>query len=152
MVMNMHILLWIYLEKGPLWFAKQKFLLKYPYLYVICSVESHIMHFGLTHFNCLITFIYLREIISSITVCRIFILPLSIKDLFHNNNKKRQEYVLYNKKNNLRILRDTVKTRQRQSRSQLAANILCRNHGRKRLDNELHGCRCKHLCVHISIH
>jgi len=32
-------------------FVKQKFLLKYPYLYVICSVESRIMDFGLAHLN-----------------------------------------------------------------------------------------------------
>jgi len=28
---------------------------KYSYPYVICSVESRIMHFGLVHFNCPVT-------------------------------------------------------------------------------------------------
>ena len=35
-------------------FAKQKFLLKYPYLYVICSAESRIIDFGLAHLTGLV--------------------------------------------------------------------------------------------------
>jgi len=30
---------------------RNKLLLKYPYLYVICSVENRIMDFGLAHLN-----------------------------------------------------------------------------------------------------
>jgi len=36
-------------------FANHKFVLKRSKQYVICSVESRIMHFGLAHLNCIIT-------------------------------------------------------------------------------------------------
>ena len=45
----------------PIMICETEILLKYPYLYVICSVESRIMHFGLAYFNCPITSFWRQE-------------------------------------------------------------------------------------------